>query len=285
MNTLKIIGMICFALVMLIISVGVISRLLGSPLLGVIELAEIFHFIVIIFSFSYTQTKKEHIAIGLLIDRYSPKVQLIFDNIAYVLTVSVCIVITYIFFLNSMEETKTTLLLDFPFMVLKIIVTIGFFVWGLVALSQISFKTPPVRRKCRQMSNENDWDYFHYCYVPIANYQSASCDFDGCSSDSRNIDLREWNVLVNVIDLTIMKNSLSYTMTTIAMFVLMGELMNSSGISNSLYDTFKVWFGKVRGGMALATVTAGAMFAASSGSSIATTASLRIDCLERDDKK
>jgi C4-dicarboxylate transporter, DctM subunit len=86
--------------------------------------------------------------------------------------------------------------------------------------------------------------------------------------------MRDWNVLVNVIDTTIMKNSLSYTMTTIAMFVLMGELMNSSGISNSLYDTFKVWFGKLRGGMALATVTAGAMFAASSGSSIATTASL-----------
>lgn len=142
MNTLKIIGMICLAIVMLIISAGVISRLLGSPLLGVIELAEIFHFLVIIFSFGYTQTKKEHIAIGLLVDRYSPKVQLIFDNIAHVLTVSVCIVITYIFFLNSMKETKTTLLLDFPFMVLKIIVTIGFFVWGLVALSQISFKTP-----------------------------------------------------------------------------------------------------------------------------------------------
>ncbi|WP_342430722.1 TRAP transporter large permease subunit [Neobacillus sp. FSL H8-0543] len=86
--------------------------------------------------------------------------------------------------------------------------------------------------------------------------------------------MRDWNVLVNVIDVTVMKNSLSYTMTTIAMFVLMGELMNASGISNSLYDTFKVWFGKVRGGMALATVTAGAMFAASSGSSIATTASL-----------
>lgn len=147
MNTLKIIGMICLAIVMLIISVGVISRLLGRPLLGVIELAEIFHFFVIIFSFGYTQAKKEHIAIGLLVDRYSPKVQLIFDNIAHILTVSVCIVITYIFFLTSMEETKTTLLLDFPFMVLKIIVTIGFFVWGLVALSQINFKTPPSEKE------------------------------------------------------------------------------------------------------------------------------------------
>ena len=86
--------------------------------------------------------------------------------------------------------------------------------------------------------------------------------------------LRDWNVLVNVIDQTIMNNSLSYTMTTIAMFVLMGELMNSSGISSNLFSSFKIWFGKIRGGLALATVTAGAMFAASSGSSIATTASL-----------
>jgi TRAP-type C4-dicarboxylate transport system permease small subunit len=147
MNILKIIGMICLALVMLIISVGVISRLLGKPLLGVIELAEIIHFVVILFAFGYTQSEKEHIAIGLMVERFSPKVQLIFDNIAHVLTVCVCIVISYIFFLISMEETKTSLLLDFPFMVLKIIVTIGFFVWGLVALSQISFKTPPSEKE------------------------------------------------------------------------------------------------------------------------------------------
>ena len=86
--------------------------------------------------------------------------------------------------------------------------------------------------------------------------------------------LRDWNVLVNVIDQTIMNNSLSYTMTTIAMFVLMGELMNSSGISSNLFSSFKIWFGKIRGGLALATVTAGAMCRTYSGSSIATTASL-----------
>jgi TRAP-type C4-dicarboxylate transport system permease small subunit len=147
MNTLKIIGMISLAIVMFIVSVGVISRLLGRPLLGVIEIAEIVHFVVILVAFSYTQSIKEHIAIGLLVDRFSPKVQLIFNNIAHILTVFVCFIISYIFLFISMEETKTTLLLDFPFMILKIIVTIGFFVWGLVALSQISFKTPPLEKE------------------------------------------------------------------------------------------------------------------------------------------
>lgn len=142
MNILKMIGMICLGLVMLIVTVGVISRLVGHPLLGVVELAEIIHFVVILFAFAYTQSKKEHISIGLLVDRFSPKVQMIFDNIAYLLTVSVCMVISYVFFTISMEETKRTLLFDFPFRILKIIVTIGFFVWGLVSLSQIRFKTP-----------------------------------------------------------------------------------------------------------------------------------------------
>ena len=49
---------------------------------------------------------------------------------------------------------------------------------------------------------------------------------------------------MNVIDQTIMNNSLSYTMTTIAMFVLMGELMNSSGISSNLLVPLK--FGSVK---------------------------------------
>lgn len=86
--------------------------------------------------------------------------------------------------------------------------------------------------------------------------------------------LGDWQVLVNVIDMTITNNSLSYIMTTIAMFVLMGELMNMSGISSQLYQSFKAWFGKLRGGLAIATVMASSLFAASSGSSIATTASI-----------
>ena len=86
--------------------------------------------------------------------------------------------------------------------------------------------------------------------------------------------LKSWTVLMNVIDKTVINNTLSYMLSTIAMFVLMGELMNSSGISSNLYASFKEWFGRFRGGLALATVSAGAIFSASSGSSIATTASL-----------
>lgn len=86
--------------------------------------------------------------------------------------------------------------------------------------------------------------------------------------------LQDWQVLINTVDLSITNNSLDYIITTVAMFVLMGELMNISGISSQLYQSFKYWFGKIRGGLAMATIMASSMFAAASGSSIATTASI-----------
>lgn len=140
MNVLKVIGMVCLGLVMIIVTVGVVSRLLGKPLLGSIEMAEIAHFIAVIFAFAYTQSQKEHISIDILVDRFSPKVQKIFDGIAQVLTIAVTMLISYVFFSVSMESTETTLLLDFPFTVLKIILGIGFVVWGFVSICQIPFK-------------------------------------------------------------------------------------------------------------------------------------------------
>jgi TRAP-type mannitol/chloroaromatic compound transport system permease large subunit len=40
------------------------------------------------------------------------------------------------------------------------------------------------------------------------------------------------------------------------MFVLMGEFLFISGISDELFTTFRHWFGKLRGGLAMATIGA-----------------------------
>ena len=153
MKALKVIGMVCLSLVMIVVTVGVISRLLGKPLLGVIEIAEIVHFVAVIFAFAYTQSQKEHISIGLLVDRFSAKVQLIFDWIAHMLTIAVTMLISYIFFTISMETTETTLLLDFPYTVLKVIIGIGFLAWGFVSICQIPFKS--IQSENEALKSEN----------------------------------------------------------------------------------------------------------------------------------
>lgn len=66
----------------------------------------------------------------------------------------------------------------------------------------------------------------------------------------------------------------SFTYTAVPMFVLMGSLLMRAGISRSLFDGLVVWMGRIPGGLAQATLTASGLFAALSGSSIATAATI-----------
>lgn len=68
--------------------------------------------------------------------------------------------------------------------------------------------------------------------------------------------------------------STSYAMTCIPLFILMGELCFHAGISQELYKTVHAWLGRLRGGLAMATVGACASFAAVSGSSVASAATM-----------
>jgi len=66
----------------------------------------------------------------------------------------------------------------------------------------------------------------------------------------------------------------SYGLTTIPLFVLMGQLAFNSGISHRLYDTGYKYLGSIRGGLAMATVSACTAFGAVCGSSPATAATM-----------
>ncbi|MBA7469246.1 C4-dicarboxylate TRAP transporter large permease protein DctM [subsurface metagenome] len=66
----------------------------------------------------------------------------------------------------------------------------------------------------------------------------------------------------------------SYDLSIIPLFILMGTLCFFAGISKDLYDTVHSWLGQLRGGLAMATVGACAGFAAVSGSSLATAATM-----------
>jgi tripartite ATP-independent transporter DctM subunit len=66
----------------------------------------------------------------------------------------------------------------------------------------------------------------------------------------------------------------SYGLTTIPLFILMGQLAFNSGISRRLYDTGYKYLGSIRGGLAMATVSACTAFGAVCGSSPATAATM-----------
>ncbi len=64
----------------------------------------------------------------------------------------------------------------------------------------------------------------------------------------------------------------SYTLSVIPLFMLMGQFANHSNLGTEIYETVNKWIGFLPGGLAMATVGACAMFAAISGSSLATAA-------------
>lgn len=66
----------------------------------------------------------------------------------------------------------------------------------------------------------------------------------------------------------------SYPLSVIPMFILMGSFAFASGISERLYKTCYTWVGEIRGGLTVATVMACSGFAAISGSTAATAATM-----------
>jgi tripartite ATP-independent transporter DctM subunit len=66
--------------------------------------------------------------------------------------------------------------------------------------------------------------------------------------------------------------SVTYALSVLPMFILIGFLAFHAGITKALFEAAKRWFGRLPGGLAVATVFATAGFAAVSGASTATAA-------------
>src|ERR1044071_1224122 len=73
---------------------------------------------------------------------------------------------------------------------------------------------------------------------------------------------------------TAYETAVTYNLSVIPMFVLMGYIAGEAGLNESLYRACNAWLGHRRGGLALATIGACGAFAAICGSSLATAATM-----------
>lgn len=77
-----------------------------------------------------------------------------------------------------------------------------------------------------------------------------------------------------ILQIVLYGESMSYTFTTIPMFVLMAIVLGNSGITGDIFDAINHWTHRIPGGLAISTTIANGGFAALSGSSTAAAASL-----------
>jgi C4-dicarboxylate transporter, DctM subunit len=86
--------------------------------------------------------------------------------------------------------------------------------------------------------------------------------------------LISWQGGLSLLARSIYDTFYSYSLSTIPLFILMGQLAFNSGISRRLYSTAYHFFGDIRGGLSMATVAACTAFGAVCGSSPATAATM-----------
>ena len=86
--------------------------------------------------------------------------------------------------------------------------------------------------------------------------------------------LNSTNAAMNVMGSFPFSYSAVFTLSVIPLFILMGNFASVSGMGTDLYRTAYTWIGHRRGGLAAATILACAGFAALSGSSIASAATM-----------
>src|SRR2546430_13943486 len=73
---------------------------------------------------------------------------------------------------------------------------------------------------------------------------------------------------------TASETAVTYNLSVVPMFVLMGYIAGAARLSESLYRACNAWLGHRRGGLALATIGGCGAFAAICGSSLATAATM-----------
>jgi C4-dicarboxylate transporter DctM subunit len=76
------------------------------------------------------------------------------------------------------------------------------------------------------------------------------------------------------IALTVYQTLGNYVLLAVPLYILVGTLMEQTGLNERLFDFARAWTGRLRGGLGVATVLACALFAAISGSSVATAATI-----------
>lgn len=86
--------------------------------------------------------------------------------------------------------------------------------------------------------------------------------------------VRGFDPALHMLGQIVVDASANYGMSVLPMFILMGLFVHKADISGELYDAANAWLGHLKGGLAHATLAACGLFAAISGSSIASAATM-----------
>ena len=86
--------------------------------------------------------------------------------------------------------------------------------------------------------------------------------------------LIDFNAALSLLGQTAYETAITYNLSIVPLFILMGYFASNSGLSEALFKACNTWLGHRRGGLGLATIGGCGAFAAVCGSSLATAATM-----------
>jgi TRAP-type C4-dicarboxylate transport system permease small subunit len=135
------VAMIAVVAMMFLTAADVFMRyVFSNPITGTTEITE-FGMIVITFCAIGSVTfLRKHIAVDLVIERFSPRVQAITDSITLIISLAVCIILTWRSFVEAVITQNlriTSSLLDIPESIFRYVLAVGFAIVCIVAAFQV----------------------------------------------------------------------------------------------------------------------------------------------------
>lgn len=121
---------------MFMISYIAISRSIGYPVKGDIELVQFVMLLLIVTSLAYTEKLNAHVTIDLIFHKLPTKIQTLLTYLAQLLVLAFCIVISWTFLVN-LDANASSSVLKISFYPFRVMIVVGFIAWGLMILKKI----------------------------------------------------------------------------------------------------------------------------------------------------
>ncbi len=301
------VGVGFLAVMMFLTTADVILRyVFNRPITGAYELTGLMLAILVAFGLAYTQVHKGHIRIDFIISRFSPRVQAFVDSITTLIGIAIFSLIIWqsVLYAESLRAAcVTTPALYIPLYPFIWIVAVGSALFCLVHIVDLVNHIAQVVTKRRCLARVGlllgmllVWLLFAMPIIKEAMPLQITPVTAGFLSLCLLVVLLFTGMHIGIvmgilgflglayvaglgpglssIRTTPYSTISSYDFSVVPLFILMGLFCFHSGLSRDLYLTMYRWLGHLPGGLAMATVGGCAGFAAVSGSSLATVATM-----------
>lgn len=129
------------AVILVVVVANVIGRrFLHQPIAGTTELTEMAMLCIVFLALAWCAVERAHISVGVVMERFSPRVQAIVDSINYLAGLGLCILIVWQTILRAIdvqEQGLTTFIHKVPHFPFYWLIAVGFAILCLVMVGHL----------------------------------------------------------------------------------------------------------------------------------------------------